>query len=569
MRSVKLERREPAPARVSAHRDHAAAADDDREASAQRIKQERLANASGRVARQQEIAALTDSAVSQRARASNATGLPDRLQTGIESLSSMPMDGVKVHYNSSRPAGLMAHAYTHGNDIYVAPGQERHLPHEAWHVVQQAQGRVKPTRQLRSQVPVNDDPALESEADVMGSKALSVAVRPPPGADTPLSSGEPVAHRTLAWTGSVAQRMPVAQDDLQKSFNVRLPSNKMVVGKLVNINGGGWYTFEVNGSPVLIRGHANIVSRAANGSNAGSASSSSTATAMDLEASESESESESDSESDSESESEARSDQDDPVGAFSTAEISSEDEDEPTLGVERQFETYMDATMAAETGHSLEDLRGKTATMTHNAGLSSGTTKMAGRFITMRGPKVLGDTQYAKFLPRLHTDTGLTHQDLAAIIEAGLLQDETYQQLMQGLNGDQREMVAQTVTLFHNEILHRSSTNLVTIVHELRRAAENGDNIAGRLLKKAKLAPTKGQTVSKTGGQEYSQIGHEIKRYKTHKRGTELLDHFRKTNDVELEEMWQQNKKLWKGLRRECGDDPGTCQKFCVRGQNS
>jgi hypothetical protein len=27
------------------------------------------------------------------------------------------------------------------------PGQEQHLPHEAWHVVQQKQGRVKPTGQ--------------------------------------------------------------------------------------------------------------------------------------------------------------------------------------------------------------------------------------------------------------------------------------------------------------------------------------------------------------------------------------------------------------------------------------
>jgi hypothetical protein len=102
----------------------------------------------------------------------NNTGLPDQLKTGIESLSGISMDHVKVHYNSSQPAQLNAHAYAQGSEIYVAPGQEQHLPHEAWHVVQQAQGRVKPTMQMKQGVPVNDDESLEHEADVMGAKAL-------------------------------------------------------------------------------------------------------------------------------------------------------------------------------------------------------------------------------------------------------------------------------------------------------------------------------------------------------------------------------------------------------------
>jgi hypothetical protein len=104
----------------------------------------------------------------------NNTGLPDNLKSGVESLSGMSMDHVKVHYNSSQPAQLNAHAYAQGSEIHVAPGQERHLPHEAWHVVQQAQGRVKPTMQMKAGVPVNDDAGLESEADVMGAKALGL-----------------------------------------------------------------------------------------------------------------------------------------------------------------------------------------------------------------------------------------------------------------------------------------------------------------------------------------------------------------------------------------------------------
>ncbi|MFT6066453.1 MAG: hypothetical protein ACJAYY_001932 [Paraglaciecola sp.] len=102
----------------------------------------------------------------------NNTGLPDNLKTGMENLSGMSLGDVKVHRNSDKPAQLKAHAYAQGTDIHLGPGQEKHLPHEAWHVVQQKQGRVKPTTQLKGKVNVNDDAGLEKEADVMGAKAL-------------------------------------------------------------------------------------------------------------------------------------------------------------------------------------------------------------------------------------------------------------------------------------------------------------------------------------------------------------------------------------------------------------
>ena len=75
----------------------------------------------------------------------NLTGMPDNLKAGIEDLSGFSMDDVRVHYGSSKPAAVQAHAYTQGTDIHIAPGQERHLPHEAWHVAQQMAGRVEPT----------------------------------------------------------------------------------------------------------------------------------------------------------------------------------------------------------------------------------------------------------------------------------------------------------------------------------------------------------------------------------------------------------------------------------------
>lgn len=100
----------------------------------------------------------------------NETGMSDNLKAGIEDLSGFAMDDVRVHYNSPEPATVQALAYTQGTDIYVAPGQEQHLPHEAWHVAQQMAGRVEPTTEV-SGLPVNDCIEFEHEADVMGARA--------------------------------------------------------------------------------------------------------------------------------------------------------------------------------------------------------------------------------------------------------------------------------------------------------------------------------------------------------------------------------------------------------------
>tara|TARA_B110000503_G_scaffold142188_1_gene238195 strand:+ start:842 stop:2374 length:1533 start_codon:yes stop_codon:yes gene_type:complete len=107
-------------------------------------------------------------------RKENNTGLPDNLKSGVENLSGVSLDDVSVHHNSDQPAQMQAHAFAQGTDIHVAPGQEQHLAHEAWHVVQQKQGRVQPTKQMKGDIPVNDDKGLENEADMMGAKALKL-----------------------------------------------------------------------------------------------------------------------------------------------------------------------------------------------------------------------------------------------------------------------------------------------------------------------------------------------------------------------------------------------------------
>lgn len=103
-------------------------------------------------------------------------GLPPALASGVQQLSGADLSDVRVHPGSPQPAQVGARAYAQGNDIHLGPGQEQHLPHEAWHVVQQREGRVQPTMQAAG-VPINDNPGLEAEADHMGARALEVGQR--------------------------------------------------------------------------------------------------------------------------------------------------------------------------------------------------------------------------------------------------------------------------------------------------------------------------------------------------------------------------------------------------------
>jgi hypothetical protein len=133
---------------------------------------------------------LQPKALEPSVRKENTTGLPDQLKAGIEHLSGLSLDHVHVHYNSPQPADVQALAYTQGTQIHVGPGQEQHLAHEAWHVVQQMQGRVSPTMQAKG-VAINDNQALEQEADVMGQRVQSMPSSRFQEGDTPAHAGQP------------------------------------------------------------------------------------------------------------------------------------------------------------------------------------------------------------------------------------------------------------------------------------------------------------------------------------------------------------------------------------------
>ena len=67
----------------------------------------------------------------------NASDISDTTEKSGGSASSpeAELDGVQVHYHSPLPGRVNAEAFTQGDHIYLAAGQERHLPHELGHVM--------------------------------------------------------------------------------------------------------------------------------------------------------------------------------------------------------------------------------------------------------------------------------------------------------------------------------------------------------------------------------------------------------------------------------------------------
>lgn len=104
-------------------------------------------------------------------RTPNRTGIPVGLKERIEQSSGLSLSDVRIHYNSDKPSKVGALAYAQGNHVYMGRGQEKYLPHELGHVIQQRMGIVRPTV-YSGGMAVNDDPGLERQADEIGRGVL-------------------------------------------------------------------------------------------------------------------------------------------------------------------------------------------------------------------------------------------------------------------------------------------------------------------------------------------------------------------------------------------------------------
>ena len=169
-------------------------------------------------------------------REANATALPAPLRAGIEALAGLALGDVQVRRGSSLPARYGALATTQGAEIHLAPGQDHHLPHEAWHVVQQKQGRVNATRPAGNGLAaVNDNPALEAEADVMGQRAVRAV-----STAAALLPGQPATAPAASLPGQgVVQRFTPT---LRKGLDWRLADDgQMAVQQESPVYGGRFF----------------------------------------------------------------------------------------------------------------------------------------------------------------------------------------------------------------------------------------------------------------------------------------------------------------------------------------
>ena len=144
--------------------------------------------------------------------AQNNTGIPDQLKSKMENFSGYSLDDVNVHYNSEQPAQLKAHAFAQGTEVHIAAGQEKHLPHELGHVIQQKQGFVKSTREENGQK-INDDVSLEKGADQIAQKAAQTPVRDASLKDNSIDK-------------PVSQQKVVQKEEDMAAYNMRMNREK-------------------------------------------------------------------------------------------------------------------------------------------------------------------------------------------------------------------------------------------------------------------------------------------------------------------------------------------------------
>jgi hypothetical protein len=140
-------------------------------------------------------------------RMSGGQPLPEAIQQKMESFFGADFSDVRIHVGQEA-ASIGALAFTHGSNIYFAPGLyspgtpqgQQLLGHELTHVVQQRAGRVR--NPFGSGVAVVQDPLMEAEAERMGLRAAmmpapiqakmdAAAPRPRPVAP---AAGERPAH---------------------------------------------------------------------------------------------------------------------------------------------------------------------------------------------------------------------------------------------------------------------------------------------------------------------------------------------------------------------------------------
>ncbi|WP_457333510.1 eCIS core domain-containing protein [Rhizobacter sp. P5_C2] len=454
---------------------------------------------------QRQSASEDNSATQAEADEANG-GLPAQLRAGIEALSGMDMAGVRVHRNSSQPAQLNALAYAQGNDIHLGPGQEQHLPHEAWHVVQQRQGRVPATTRL-AQTNVNDDQSLEREADAMGINATRASV--PSQTNDANERSDALSGFSLSamspgrgYIGTMQLKKQDAENYIVNE-NLGIKSDKESVAKYINdttkstnIRKGLLDAWNHNTSPRwTIQEPVDF----------GATSSSS--------------------------------------GMEIAAALGGYDSDEGTpmnkkthKTLRRQESDYTGESMT--TSISKEDFRESSIELKFTNGYKFSSTA-SGNLIHGKGFST-GQSSYMNVFRELRKAGGNTNdRAIATLLRDGLLDMPKFTSAISVFNEDSRNKFNFALSLFFNEIVGRSTSNLIEIVAILEKTITENDNDLFRRFQEYALLLPLAKEHKQIGGQKLSRIGH----------GT--IDESKL--DTDLKDLLQRNRRFHTAMQTAAG----------------
>lgn len=141
--------------------------------------------------------------------------LPAHIRTHHETASGVSLHDAQVFRNSPLPERWNAEALTFGRRVFLGPGKERHLAHEAWHVVQQKRKAVHADFRI-GKTGVNTSARFENEADRMGALAESHRTADVMPVETTPRSGMRTAAAGVVQGVFVHRGAPLSPNSLQR-----------------------------------------------------------------------------------------------------------------------------------------------------------------------------------------------------------------------------------------------------------------------------------------------------------------------------------------------------------------